>query len=135
MNCLLDTHYMLWALADPKKLSKGVKEIITNPDNRIIVSTISFWEVSLKTSIGKLAVNGFSPEDLPAACEAVGFDIENLTAEDSSTYHYLRATHHIDPFDRMLIWQAIRNDYMFLTADSIVKKYAAEGLNVFTGKI
>ena len=96
MNCLLDTHYMLWALAEPKKLSKGAKEIITNSENRIVVSAISFWEVSLKSSIGKLNIKGFSPEDLPAACAAVGFDIESLTAEDSSTYHYLQATHHGD---------------------------------------
>ena len=48
MTYLIDTHYMLWALTDTKKLSEGVKEIITNPEHRILVSAISFWEVSLK---------------------------------------------------------------------------------------
>jgi PIN domain nuclease of toxin-antitoxin system len=128
---LLDTHYMLWAIADTKKISKNIKEIITNPDNRIIVSTISFWEVSLKTSIGKLSISGFSPADLPVACEKIGFNIECPSAEDSSTYHELKATYHKDPFDRMLIWQAMRNDYIFISSDNNVKKYASEGLKVF----
>lgn len=131
MTYLLDTHYMLWAIADSKKLSKRIKDVITNPDHRIIISTISFWEVSLKSSLGKLQIAGFSPEDLPEACLQVGFDIENLSAEDSSTYHKLKATHHKDPFDRMLIWQAIRNDYVLISTDGNVKKYASEGLKVF----
>lgn len=134
MMYLLDTHYMLWAITDTKKLATGVKNVITNPDNRIVVSAISFWEVSLKSSIGKLEITGFSPEDLPGACLAVGFEIENLTADDSSTYHQLKATHHRDPFDRMLIWQAIRNNYTLISADSNVKKYTSEGLKVLMNR-
>ena len=130
MTYLLDTHYMLWAIADSKKLSKGIKEIITNPEHRIVISTISFWEVSLKSSIGKLAIAGFLPEDLPNACLQVGFEIECLSAEDSSTYHKLKATYHKDPFDRMLIWQAIRNNYTLISVDGNVKKYTSEGLKV-----
>ncbi len=68
MIYLLDTYYMLWTIADSKKLSKKAKEIITDPDNSIIVSTISFWEVSLKSSLGKLEITGFAAEDLPDAC-------------------------------------------------------------------
>ena len=134
MTYLLDTHYMLWTIADTKKLSKSIKEIITNPDHRIVISTISFWEVSLKTSIGKLEIIGFSPDDLPNACLETGFDIECLSAEDSSTYHKLKATYHKDPFDRMLIWQAIQNDYTLISSDSNVKKYTSEGLKVLVNK-
>jgi PIN domain nuclease of toxin-antitoxin system len=130
MTYLLDTHYMLWAIAETKKLSKSIKEIITNSDNRIVISTVSFWEVSLKSSLGKLAITGFLPEDLPDACLQVGFDIEELSAEVSSTYHMLKATHHKDPFDRMLIWQAIQNDYTLISHDSNVKKYTSEGLKM-----
>jgi len=121
---------MLWALADTKKLSKKIKGIITDPANRIIVSTISFWEISLKSSLGKLKLTGFSPEDLPNACLQIGFEIELLSATDSSTYHQLTATHHKDPFDRMLIWQSIRNGYTLVSADDLVNKYSAEGLKV-----
>ena len=132
MTCLLDTHYMLWALADTKKLSARVKDVIVDPDNRIIVSSISFWEVSLKSSLGKLSLSGFSPADLPGACTQIGFEIKSLSPEDASTYHLLQVPpHHKDPFDRMLIWQAIRNSYTFISADKQVKKYAAEGLKLF----
>jgi len=131
MTYLLDTHYMLWAITDTKKLSKGIKDILINPENRIVISVVSFWEVALKSAIGKLEVTGFSPEDFPAACVQVGFEIECLSAEDSSTYHQLKATYHKDPFDRMLIWQAIRNDYTLISVDANVKKYRSEGLKVW----
>ncbi len=130
MNYLLDTHYMLWALTDTKKLSKKIKDEITHPENRIIISTVSFWEVSLKASIGKLEIVGFSPEDLPDACMQMGFEIEPLGPGESSSYHKLRATYHKDPFDRMLIWRAICNDYIFISADNHVKKYTSEGLRI-----
>lgn len=133
MKYLLDTHYLMWALTNTSKLSKKVKDILTNPDNLILVSTISFWEVSLKSSLGKMAIKGFSPEDLPGLCHQVGFEIEPLSAKDSSTYHNLKAIHHKDPFDRMLIWQAISNSYTLLSIDKNVKKYMAEGLKLITG--
>lgn len=131
MKFLLDTHYMLWALTNTKKLSGKVKDIITNPDTPVAVSAVSFWEISLKSSLGKLEITGFSPEDLPSACMQTGFDILSLSSEDSSTYHKLKATYHKDPFDRMLIWQAIRNDYTLLSVDNLVKKYISEGLKLF----
>jgi PIN domain nuclease of toxin-antitoxin system len=132
MTYLLDTHFLLWAISDTKKLSKKVKNIITNPINQIIISTVSFWEVSLKSSLGKLEMSGFSPEDLPEICLQIGFDIKTLSPEESSTYHKLNATYHKDPFDRMLIWQAIRNGYILISEDEQVKKYRSEGLKVFT---
>ena len=134
MTYLLDTHYMLWAVADTKKLSKGIRDIITNPDHRIVISSISFWEVSLKSSVGKMEITGFSPEDLPDACLLAGFDIECLSAEDCSTYHKLKATYHKDPFDRMLIWQAIQNDYTLISSDNNVKKYISAGLKILRSK-
>jgi PIN domain nuclease of toxin-antitoxin system len=121
---------MLWALTETKKIPVSIKNIITNPDHIILVSAISFWEVSLKSSLGKLQITGFSPEDLPDACQQMGFEIESLSAKDSSTYHQLKATWHRDPFDRMLIWQAIRNDYTLVSNDYNVKKYVSEGLKV-----
>src|ERR1043165_1144165 len=130
MTYLLDTHYMLWAIADTKKISRNIKDIITDPQNRIVVSAISFWEVSLKSSLGKMEITGFSPQDLPNACLEIGFEIEDLSAQESSTYHQLKAIHHKDPFDRMLIWQAIRNNYTFVSVDNNVKKYISEGLKV-----
>jgi PIN domain nuclease of toxin-antitoxin system len=121
---------MIWAVTDPGKISKRIKEVITNPDNSIVVSAISFWEIALKSSIGKLHITGLSPQDFPQACLQMGFDLESLSAEDTSTYHQLEATYHKDPFDRMLIWQAIRNGYTLISVDSSIKKYATEGLKI-----
>ena len=134
MTYLLDTHYMLWTVADTKKLSKNIKELISDPDNTIIVSAVSFWEVSLKRSVGKLNVEGFAPEVLPKACKQMGLEIEVLSVENCSTYHQLKATYHKDPFDRMIIWQAICNNYTLISVDSNVKKYTSEGLKVFSEK-
>lgn len=134
MTYLLDTHYLLWSIADSKKLSKKLKELIADTNNRIIISTISFWEVALKTSIGKLKITGFSPEDLPALCKTIGFEIQPLSAQESSTYHQLQATYHKDPFDRMLIWQALSYNYTLISADENVKKYVSEGLKIYQEK-
>ena len=131
MTYLLDTHFLIWAIADTGKIPTQIKSIITNTDNRIVVSTISFWEISLKYSIGKLSLTGIKPEDFPEICKQIGFEIEPVSAEISSTYHHLKATYHRDPFDRMLIWQAIKCDYIFMSIDSEVKKYESEGLKIY----
>lgn len=130
MTYLLDTHFVLWAVADSDKISRKIKYILTNPDFRIIISTISFWEISLKSALGKLEISGFTPEELPGACARIGFEIKHLSHQDASTYHRLKATYHKDPFDRMLIWQAIRNDYIFITEDKQVRKYVSDGLKL-----
>jgi PIN domain nuclease of toxin-antitoxin system len=130
MSYLLDTHYLIWAIVDSKKISKKLRELISNAEQEIFVSTISFWEVALKSSIGKIDISGFHPEDIPELCTKIGFDIIELSAADSSSYHLLKASHHKDPFDRMLIWQAIRNGHTLISADVQIKKYRSEGLSI-----
>lgn len=131
---LLDTHYLLWAVADTKKLSKKINKIIIDPENTIVVSAISFWEVSLKYELGKLTISGFLPEQLPQACAEMGFDIEQLSPIDSSSYHQLNPSFHKDPFDKMLIWQAICNKYTFISNDQTIEKYQSLGLRLLSGK-
>lgn len=131
MTYLLDTHYLIWALTDTGKLSKKLKEIFTDPDNKIIISAVSLWEISLKSALGKLKISGFLAEDLPAICEKIGFQLKPLSARESCTYHNLKTTHHKDPFDRMLIWQALYNNYTLVSVDSNAKKYVSEGLRIY----
>ena len=131
MNYLLDTHYLIWTISDTKKIPGKVKEAIVNRENLICVSTISFWEISLKSSLGKLQITGFSASELPDLCEQMGFQIEALSAHDSSTYHLLKANHHKDPFDKMLIWQAISNEFTLVSNDKEIKRYQSIGLKVF----
>jgi PIN domain nuclease of toxin-antitoxin system len=131
MKYLLDTHYLLWVVADTKKISRKIMNTITDPENEVIVNAISFWEVSLKSSLGKLTIKGFSPEDLSAACLQMGLTIEPVSAIEASSYHQLTANYHKDPFDRMLIWQAIRNGYTLISSDKTVQKYISEGLRIY----
>jgi PIN domain nuclease of toxin-antitoxin system len=133
MKYLLDTHYMLWSILDTKRIPGKLKDTLTDPKNLVIVSAISFWEVSLKNSLGKLELQNVSPQDLPAICEEMSFLIEPLHASVCSSYHQLKATWHKDPFDRMLIWTAITNNYTLITVDENVMKYKSEGLKVYTG--
>ena len=121
-------------MADTKKLSKNIKDIITDPENRIVVSAISFWEVSLKYSLGKISMKGVLPEQLPDACAQMGFYIEPMSPFDSSRYHQLKAFYHKDPFDKMLIWQAICNRFILISNDKFVEKYRTEGLQLISDK-
>src|SRR5688500_2782844 len=105
MKYFLDTHYLLWSIGKSSRLPKKIKEFITDPKNEILISSISLWEISLKSAIGKLHITGFSPEDLPDICTKLDFQIEVLSEKESSTYHLLKGNYHKDPFDRMLIWQ------------------------------
>lgn len=131
MKYLLDTHYLIWSIVDTKRLPKKVKDVIIDPVNEIFISTVTFWEISLKVSLGKLTLKGFTPADLPAICSKLNFQIENLSAMESSTLHLLKANHHKDPFDRMLVWQAIGKGYMLITEDDSIRKYVSEGLRIF----
>ena len=132
MIYLLDTHYLIWAITDTKKISKKTKDIIENADNTILVSTISFWEISLKSSMGKLEITGFDCGDLPALCKEMSFGIEPLSANDCCTYDKFTASYHKDPFDRMLIWQAISNNYTLISKDSNIQKYRSIGLKLIS---
>jgi len=131
MKLLLDTHSFLWTLLDQKKLSLKARELITNPENSVWVSVISFWEISLKFSIGKLKLKATSPEQFPALAKKMGFSILELSDLVSSSFHQLPRLKHKDPFDRMLIWQAIQENSGFVSKDKEIKKYERLGLKLF----
>ncbi len=131
MNYLLDTHIAIWAVFSPDYISNSVKEILLNPKNEIFTSTISFWEISLKYGLGKLQLRGENPEiikhELVNTCD---IKIIDITLEDTLSFYKLTTFHHKDPFDRMLIWQALRYKLTFITDDQKVHKYADCGLLV-----
>ncbi len=130
MSYLLDTHTLIWALTAPDKLSDEVKAIVLDTANDVVVSAVSFWEISLKYSIQKLTLEGLTPEDIHKAAVETGFRLIELSGETAASYHRLSGTHHRDPFDRMLIWQALQHDFRLISKDSMVMKYASEGLTV-----
>jgi PIN domain nuclease of toxin-antitoxin system len=128
MSYLLDTHAIIWALLEPKSLSRKARKVIENPSNLIFVSSINFWEISLKFSIGKLALQGINPDDFPNIAVESGFEIISLLPEEAATYHNLKGDWHRDPFDRMLIWQAIKQNLVLITKDEAMKNYKKDGL-------
>ena len=118
MRLLLDTHVLLWWLANDVALSKTAADLIRDPGNVVFVSTVSHWEIWLKQSIGKLRV--------PAAFEQrlAGESFEPLPLTAVQVQEVARLPwHHRDPFDRMLVAQAQTENLVLLTADSAVHAY------------
>jgi|SRR5690606_18197062 len=130
MSYLLDSHTFLWALLDQKKLSPKVLELLQDTTHPVFVSAVSFWEISLKFRIGKLDLAGVSPEDLPALAQETGFDFLPLTPSEAAGYHILEAEWHKDPFDRMLIRQAITHKLTLLSKDKTIRQYRSSGLKL-----
>lgn len=128
MKYLLDTHTFLWSLFESSKLSKKVKEVILNEENEIYVSTVTFWEISLKFSIGKLQLGGVFPDQLPGFCRESGMDILPIDDSLASSFYRMPKVEHFDPFDRLLIWQAIREEIIIISKDKKFIEYVPHGL-------
>ncbi|MDO9049584.1 MAG: type II toxin-antitoxin system VapC family toxin [Methylobacter sp.] len=126
---LLDTHSFLWSIWQPEKLGQDAVNILENVDSPIFVSSITLWEISLKYSLGKLKL-GCKPEDLLKVIDDMGFKKILLTFEEAALFYQLPKLAHKDPFDRMLIWQAVSNDLILISKDSQFDNYSQYGLNV-----
>lgn len=130
MKYLIDTHILLWLLFSPKKLSRDYKSIILDANNQVFVSLISFWEISLKFSLGKLQLSNITPDKLPKIVEKSGIKTLDLSAETLSSFYSLPKLKHKDPFDRMIIWEAITNKCKLISVDKDFEKYKPYGLQV-----
>lgn len=121
MKLLLDTHLLLWAAGAPEQLSSEARDLISAPENELFFSAASLWEIAIKRGLGRedfhvdtrllrrgLLDNGYS--ELPIGSEHA-VEIESLP------------TIHKDPFDRMLVAQAMVEGITLLTADSLVAQY------------
>lgn len=118
MGFLLDTHVLLWWLANDPKLSADVREIIRNPVNDSFVSAATIWEIAIKTSLGKLK----QPDDLLVVLRDNRFQVLDISAEHCLNVGSL-PWHHKDPFDRMLISQALVEGLTIITVDQKFKFY------------
>ena len=130
MKYLLDTHTLIWSIIEPTKLSAKVRQIIEDPEQHIMVSVLSFWEISLKFALKKLELMHIQPGDFTAICEEMNIETLPLDAEQCATYHKLTKFYHKDPFDRMLIWQAKSLNIPILSKDEQIKQYESEGISV-----
>ena len=128
MKLLLDTHTLLWSIGKTNELSGKVIQEIKNADNEIFVSAVSLWEIALKSSIGKLFVS-FNVNKIPDYCRRMRFTLIPLEPLDAlSSMNLPQKDSHKDPFDRMLIFQCIKNEYIFVSKDTQMELYEDEGL-------
>ncbi|MFA6290479.1 MAG: type II toxin-antitoxin system VapC family toxin [Victivallales bacterium] len=123
MNCLLDTHTLLWTVLDTGKLSAVAKSAILDTGNDIHVSAVSFWEISLKYSTGRLELKGILPDDFPKISADMGFSILELMPDTVATSYKLPKIQNNDPFDRLIAWQAIKSSLSLISCDKAFDDY------------
>ena len=117
MRVLLDTHLLLWALSAPSKLPPKARRLISGSD--VFVSAASIWEISIKTALGKLTAD---PQEVLAALEPAGFPSLPIVGEHAARVWTLPPIHR-DPFDRLLIAQALMEPMRLLTNDAVLGGY------------
>ena len=118
MNLLLDTHTLIWALENNSTLSNNARDAIIDGKNMVFVSSASAWEISIKKTMGKLNV----PDNLREEIELHRFTQLNMNFEHTQLAGKLPDIHK-DPFDRMLIAQAIIEKLTLVTRDSQIAQY------------
>jgi PIN domain nuclease of toxin-antitoxin system len=127
MRLLLDTHAFLWWVHDAKELSRRARGAIADPRNETLLSLASCWEMAIKLSLGKLklpaSMDRFIPEQLA---------INGFRQLDIGFRHVARVAgltfHHRDPFDRLLVAQALEEDLTLVSADVVFHKYGVRRL-------
>ena len=117
MRVLLDTHLLLWALSEPSKLSKPVRRQIEGND--VFASAASIWEISIKSALGNLKAD---PHEVLEAIEPAGFSILSISGLHAAKVGALPPVHR-DPFDRMLVAQALTEPMILLTNDRVLASY------------
>jgi PIN domain nuclease of toxin-antitoxin system len=121
MNYILDTHTVIWFLNGDDKLSIKSKKLIENQDNLKFVSIATIWEIAIKISLGKFKFdNGF--KKFLDLIEDNGFEIIPISFDHALTVSTLDFIHR-DPFDRLIISQAITDNLTIITKDEYIEKY------------
>jgi len=125
LKLLLDTCTFLWLIWDSDKLSPIARKLFLDPANEVFLSSVSCWEISMKYGLGKLPLPEEPGQLVPAQREIHG--IESLALSEDAALRVNRLpTHHRDPFDRMLISQAIGEGMTILTPDRVFHSYPVQ---------
>jgi PIN domain nuclease of toxin-antitoxin system len=119
MRLLLDTHIFLWAVAGNPLLQPATRKLIESADE-VFVSAASLWEVAIKARLGKIDAD---PDELVSAIERSGFAELPVRATHAAGVARL-PMHHNDPFDRLLVAQAVAEPLKLLTADAVLAQYS-----------
>jgi len=121
MGYILDTNALIFYLYNPEQLSKAAVDIVYNEDNKIYVSIVSLWEIAIKTSIGKLEIKN-SMEEIAGVCLKYKIELMAINPGHLDWIANLPQIHG-DPFDRLIISQALAENLTIVTKDSIIPKY------------
>ncbi len=122
MRILLDTHYLLWAVEPHPPLSKKMRAVLEDTENDIVFSAASVWEIAIKMAIGRKDFLA-RPDWVTEAALRSGFTALPLTCDDAAFVANL-PNHHRDPFDRLLVAQAMAMPARLLTADAALARYS-----------
>jgi PIN domain nuclease of toxin-antitoxin system len=127
VKLLLDTCTFLWVVGDSPRLSRRARALFQSPDNEVFLSAASAWEIAIKHALGRLPLPDAPERFLPEMRE--GHGIEPLPIDEESALHISRLPAlHRDPFDRLLVGQAIVHGLTILTPDPLVTQYPARTL-------
>lgn len=128
MRLLLDTHVWLWVTTNDARLSQSAREAIEDRKNEVYVSAATAWEVAIKYRLGKLALPLPPHEYVSTMMAREGFLPLAITIPHAAAVASL-PDHHRDPFDRLLIAQALHENLVLVTVDPIVRSYAVARLD------
>ncbi len=123
MRLLLDTHIAIWAVAMPRRIKPHVADLLQSPANVIYVSAISIWEIAIKHTLGKRSAPPFAADRAISYFGEAGFTLLNVTPEHAAAVADLPLLHG-DPFDRLLLAQALAEPLRLLTADQRLYAYS-----------
>lgn len=123
MRLILDTHILLWWWDDSPRLTQDLRDLIADPSHEVLVSAVSIAEIAVKRSIGRLVVH----DDFAEGIERDGFAELPLTASHCGQLASLPLLNR-DPFDRMLVAQALAEGATLITVDSMVRQYDVKTL-------
>lgn len=125
MKLLLDTHTFIWWDSEPQRLSQQVLNMCQDPENVLLVSVASLWEMQIKLQLGKLKLNTPLAELVSGQQEINKIDIIDVKLEHVLALGKL-PSHHKDPFDRLLIAQADIEEAILVSKDQIFTEYAVK---------
>lgn len=124
MRLLLDTHIFLWLITGDRRITETMQADILNPANDVYLSAVSIWEIAVKYQLDRLSLPEPPESYLPAQRQR--HRIASLSLDEASVSQLARIPSvHRDPFDRMLVCQAIEHDLTIVTVDEILQSYPA----------
>lgn len=125
MRLLLDTHTFLWMSLDDPKLIESARHLLADPDNDLFLSPASYWEIAIKISIGDYALSEPFDVFVNREIERNEVAIVPISVHHASTVAQL-PFHHRDPFDRMIIAQALGENFTIVGKDEIFDQYSVK---------